>query len=146
AVLDTPVGRLGVSISWEIFFEDRARDAIGNGGGILLNPTNGSSYWLTIVQTQQIASSRLRALETGRWVVQAAPTGFSAFIDPDGTVYQRTGVSERKVIQAEVQLRTGQTLATRAGPWPMIALAITALLAAWTAQQRTATAARRTSR
>ena len=146
AVLDTPVGRLGVSISWEIFFEDRARDAIGNGGEILLNPTNGSSYWLTIVQTQQIASSRLRALETGRWVVQAAPTGFSAFIDPDGTVYQRTGVSERKVIQAEVQLRTGQTLATRAGPWPMIALAITALLAAWTAQQRTATAARRTSR
>ena len=35
----------GISISWEIFFEDRAREAIRNGGQILLNPTNGSSYW-----------------------------------------------------------------------------------------------------
>ena len=143
AVVDTPVGRLGVSISWEIFFEDRARDAIGNGGEVLLNPTNGASYWLTIVQTQQIASSRLRALETGRWVVQAAPTGFSAFIDPDGNVYQRTAVSERKVIQAEVELRTGQTLATRAGPWPMIALALAALAASWVAHQRAPTPPRR---
>lgn len=146
AVLDTPVGRLGVSISWEIFFEDRARDAIGNGGMVLLNPTNGASYWLTIVQTQQIASSRLRALETGRWVVQSAPTGFSAFIDPDGNVHQRTGVSERKVIHAEIELRTGQTLATRAGPWPMIALALAALLAAWIAHRRTNTPPRRKPR
>ena len=146
AVLDTPVGRLGVSISWEIFFEDRARDAIGNGGEVLLNPTNGASYWLTIVQTQQIASSRLRALETGRWVVQSAPTGFSAFIDPDGNVHQRTAVSERKVIQTPVELRTGQTLATRAGPWPMIALAVAVLLAAWIAHQRSTTPPRRKPR
>ena len=34
----------------------------------LLNPTNGSSYSGTIVQTQQVAASRLRAIETGRWV------------------------------------------------------------------------------
>ena len=146
AVVDTPVGRLGVSISWEIFFEDRARDAIGNGGEVLLNPTNGASYWLTIVQTQQVASSRLRALETGRWVVQAAPTGFSAFIDPDGNVYQRTAVSERKVIQTEIELRTGQTLATRAGPWPIIAIALAALAAAWIAHQRSTAPPRRKPR
>jgi len=143
AALDTPAGRLGVSISWEIFFEDRARDAIGNGGEVLLNPTNGASYWLTIVQTQQIASSRLRALETGRWVAQAAPTGFSAFIDPDGNVHQRTAVSERKVIQAEIDLRTGQTLATRSGPWPMLALAAAALVTAWAFRQRGTTPPRR---
>ncbi|WP_420639836.1 apolipoprotein N-acyltransferase [Candidatus Poriferisocius sp.] len=131
AVVDSPAGRLGVSISWEIFFENRARDAIGNGGQVLLNPTNGSSYWLTIVQTQQIASSRLRAMETGRWVAQAAPTGFSAFIDPDGNVHQRTGVSEQKVIQAPVELRTGHTLATHLGPWPMIALALALVATAW---------------
>ncbi|WP_419918998.1 apolipoprotein N-acyltransferase [Candidatus Poriferisocius sp.] len=139
AVLDTPAGRLGVSISWEVFFEDRARDAIGNGGEVLLNPTNGSSYWLTIVQTQQVASSRLRALETGRWVAQASPTGFSAFVDPGGNVYQRTGVSEQAVIQAPVELRTGQTLATRAGPWPMVALALAIGVAAWAFRSRTIT-------
>jgi hypothetical protein len=57
----------------------------------VLNPTNGSSYWLTQVQSQQIASSALRAVESGRWVIQAAPTGFSAIIDPDGVVQQRSG-------------------------------------------------------
>ena len=98
AVLDSELGPLGVAISWEVFFDHRARDAIGNGGAVLLNPTNGSSYWLTIVQSQQIASSQLRALETDRWVLQAAPTGFSAIIDPSGAVVARTGVSEQQVL------------------------------------------------
>jgi apolipoprotein N-acyltransferase len=118
---------VGVAISWEIFFEDRAREAIGEGGQILLNPTNGSSYWLTILQTQQVASSRLRALETGRWVVQAAPTGFSAVVDPDGHVVERTDVGEARVIQQMVELRSGNTLATVVGAWPMRLLALAAL-------------------
>ena len=131
AVLDTALGPLGVSISWEIFFDNRARSAVGDGGGrMLLNPTNGSSYWLTVVQTQQIASSRLRAIETDRWVVQAAPTGFSAVITPDGEVIERTGVSESRVIQTTVELRHGDTLAVRLGVWPVaLAAALTLSLA-----------------
>ena len=58
-----------------MFFGGRAREAVKEGGEALLNPTNGASYTGTIVQTQQVASSRLRAIETGRWVVQAAPDG-----------------------------------------------------------------------
>ena len=131
AVLETPLGPLGVSISWEIFFDHRARNAVGDGDGlILLNPTNGSSYWLTVVQTQQIASSRLRALETDRWVVQAAPTGFSAIITPEGEVIERTGISESRVIQTTVELRRGDTLAVRLGVWPVaVAAALTLSLA-----------------
>ncbi len=136
ATLDTPVGRLGVAISWEIFFEERAVDAIENGGSILLNPTNGSSYWLTIVQSQQIASSRLRAIETGRWVLQAAPTGFSAIVTPDGDVLERTGVSEQRVVQGVVELRDGLTLAVRFGRTPMIALALAALAVAFALEHR----------
>ena len=136
AVLDTPVGPMGVVISWEVFFAPRARDAIGNGGEVLLNPTNGSSYWLTIVQSQQIASSRLRALETGRWVLQAAPTGFSAVVDADGDVLQRTGVSERKVLQATVERRSGQTIATRVGDWPMFLVALTLVAVGWVVERR----------
>lgn len=130
AVLDTDLGRLGVAISWEIFFEDRSRDAIGNGGVVLLNPTNGASYWLTIVQSQQVASSRLRAIETGRWVLQVAPTGFSAVVNPDGEVLARTGVSEQAVLIAEVATRSGETWALRTGPWPLLALAAATVLAA----------------
>ncbi|MCY3926613.1 MAG: apolipoprotein N-acyltransferase, partial [bacterium] len=136
AVLDTDAARLGVLISWEVFFEDRARDAVGNGGTVLLNPTNGASYWLTIVQTQQVASSQLRAIETGRWVVQAAPTGFSAFVSPDGEVVARTGVSERAVLTAEITTRDGRTWAMRAGPWPLLALAAAAVTAAAAAARR----------
>ena len=128
AVLDTPLGPLGVAISWEIFFDHRARSAVGGGDGrVLLNPTNGSSYWLTVVQTQQIASSRLRAIETDRWVVQAAPTGFSAVITPAGDVIERTGISESRVIQTTVELRHGDTLAVRLGAWPVVVAAVLTL-------------------
>lgn len=134
AVVDTPLGRLGVVISWEVFFSDRARSAVGTGGLVVINPTNGSSYTWTILQTQQIASSRLRALETGRWVLQAAPTGFSAFVTPDGKVLHRTGVSERKVITETIELRDGRTWAVRFGPWPVFLAALAVLVAAWRLQ------------
>lgn len=129
AVLESRFGPLGVSISWEVFFDYRSRDAMNNGGRVLLNPTNGSSYWLTIVQTQQVASSRLRALETDRWVLQAAPTGFSAVVAPDGEVLQRTAVSEQAVLFDTIELREGRTLATVVGVWPVLVLSLLTL--AW---------------
>jgi apolipoprotein N-acyltransferase len=88
------------------------------------------------VQTQQIASSRLRALETGRWLVQAAPTGFSAIVSPNGKVLQRTGISEQRVLQGTVQRRSGDTLASLVGPWPMLLLALGAYPLAWWVQRR----------
>ena len=90
------------------------------GGEALLNPTNGASYTGTIVQTQQVASSRLRAIETGRWVAQAAPTGFSEFVTPDGDVIDRTAVSEQAVIRHQIELRTGRTWYVTLGDAPWI--------------------------
>src|SRR5205807_9327393 len=43
-LLRTPAGPLGVLVSYEVFFEDRARAAVGAGGEVLLVPTNASSY------------------------------------------------------------------------------------------------------
>ncbi len=131
--LDTPAGRVGILISWEVFFGDRGRDAIngrGQVGELLLNPTNGSSYPGTQVQTQQVGFSRLRAIETGRWEVQAAPTGFSAFVSPSGDVHQRSAVSERRVEERAIPLREGRTLYLRWGVWPTIVLAVALLIAA----------------
>ena len=126
AILDLPDGtRVGVVISWEVFFAGRAREGVKLGAEAILNPTNGASYTGTIVQTQQVASSRLRAIETGRWVVQAAPTGFTAIVDADGTVRQRTSVSERNVLFDTVELRDGHTWYTNIGDAPfLVALAI----------------------
>ncbi len=154
AVVPTPVGPVGVVISWEVFFSSRARDAIGNGGEVLTNPTNGSSYWLTQVQSQQVASSKLRALETGRWMLQAAPTGFSTIVDPEGHVVDcsitrrdvvptptpwteptdqtcRTTVSEAAVLETTITRRVGQTWQTIVGPWPIMLAALLAAVGAW---------------
>ncbi|MEM9133725.1 MAG: apolipoprotein N-acyltransferase [Actinomycetota bacterium] len=133
-VLDTPVGPVGVSISWEGFFEVRARAAVRDGAQVLANPTNGSSYWLTQVQTQQVASNQLRALENDRWVLQVAPTGFSAVVDPDGTVVQRTGISERATLVDTVEMRSGRTLASIVGFWPVVLAAAAALV--WAHRRR----------
>jgi apolipoprotein N-acyltransferase len=123
AVVELPDGtRLSVVISWEVFFAGRAREGVKLGGEAIINPTNGASYTGTIVQTQQVASSQLRAIENGRWVVQAAPTGFTAIVDADGNVLQRTAVSEQRVVYAEVELREGFTWYTNLGDGPFIAV------------------------
>lgn len=101
--------RAAVAISWEIFFGGRVNEGVVDGATFVINPTNGSSYTWTILQTQQIASSRLRAQEQRRWIIQAAPTGFSAFIDPDGHVHDRTSISESALIERTISLRTGRT-------------------------------------
>jgi apolipoprotein N-acyltransferase len=131
AIVRTPAGDLAIAISWEIFFTNRGRDGVLHGGQILLNPTNGSSYWLTQVQTQQVASSQLRAIETGRWVLQAAPTGFSAIVNPSGDVLERTSISEQAVLQQDVMLRSGDTIATVIGPMPVIWFSAILLALSW---------------
>jgi apolipoprotein N-acyltransferase len=135
-VADTPAGRVGMVISWEVFFPRRVRSAVTDDAQIVLNPTNGSSYWLTQVQTQQIASSALRAVESGRWVVQAAPTGFSAVVDPAGNVHDRTAVGESAVVQHRVQLRDGATIAMVVGDGIAVAVGIGSALAATTWDRR----------
>jgi apolipoprotein N-acyltransferase len=124
AVVTTPFGEFGVVISWEVFFGGRAREAVRHDALVLVNPTNGSSYTGTILQTQQVASSRLRALETGRWVVQVSPTGFSAFVSPSGVVYDRTAQREAAVRTRAVELRSGQTWYVAMGDAPIIVLVI----------------------
>ena len=137
AYVDTDVGRLGVVISWEVFFGNRARDAVQAGSELLLNPTNGSTYTGTSVQTQQIASSRLRAIETGRWVGQVAPTGFSAFVSPDGEVEQRTATKEQAVIvDRAVPLRTGETWYVRWGDNPARLLGLALVAIGWVLDRR----------
>lgn len=134
AVLDAAGTTMAVAISWEVFFPGRANEGIESGGTIVLNPTNGASYTGTILQAQQVASSALRAIETGRHLVQVAPTGFSAFVGPDGSVHDRTGVGERAVIVRDVPLRAGRTVYSRTGDLPWIAAM--AGTAAWLSRRR----------
>jgi apolipoprotein N-acyltransferase len=127
-VLDTPAGRLGVVISYEVFFADRARDAVRAGGRVVLVPTNASSYRDAQIPAQEVAVARLRAIETGRWVVQAAPTGYSAVIDHRGRVRAQSALGGPAVLQAPVDLRTGRTLFVALGDVPWVGIAALVLL------------------
>lgn len=136
-LLRTPAGRLAVVISWEVFFGHRARSGVRAGGQLLYNPTNGSTYTGTFVQTQQVASSRLRAIETGRWEVQVAPTGFSAFVSPEGRVHQRTATKEQAVrVMRGVPLREGQTWYVRWGDLPARVVAVLVVALGWALDRR----------
>ena len=120
-VVTTPHGPAGVVISYEVFYADRARDAIGHGGQVLLAPTNTASYRTSQVPEQELAAVRLRAWETGRWVVQAAPTGHSLIATPNAEIVAETRLDEQAVVGHTVRLRTGTTPYVTWGDVPVLA-------------------------
>lgn len=125
--LDVADTRVAVAISWEVFFGGRVNEGVVDGATFIINPTNGSSYTGTILQTQQLASSRIRAREQSRWLVQVAPTGFSAFVSPNGQIIDRTDISRSAIVDHTISLRSGRTFYSRMGNSPYI-LGLIALL------------------
>jgi apolipoprotein N-acyltransferase len=113
----------GVLISYEGFFDDRARNAVRAGAEVLVIPTNASSYKTTQLPSQQIAAAQLRALETNRDVFQAGPTGYSAFIQANGDIDKLTGLGTRETFIRTFTVRTNQTPYVRYNDAPMLALA-----------------------
>lgn len=123
-LLQTKAGPLAISISYEVFFPRRSRDSVRRGAEILLVPTNAASFRTAQVPGQELAAARIRAVETGRWVLQAAPTGYSAFVDPKGEVRRRSVLGDSQVLTQEVHRRQGRTPFVAWGPWPWLLLAL----------------------
>ena len=66
---------------------------------------------------QQFAITRLRAMETGRWVAVATTNGVSGLIAPDGHVIATADKRTRAVLVERLGLTSQLTPATRIGPW-----------------------------
>lgn len=130
-VLRTPVARLGTMISFEVFFAHRGRDPTVHGADLLIVPTNTSSYRTSQVPTQEVAADRLQAIAEGRYLVQAAPTGFSDLVTPNGSVLSRSVLGRRQVLLGTVYLRRGLTPYARGGGLPVLAASGAALVAGW---------------
>ncbi len=128
-VLTTSLGDIAVATSYEVYFSELVRDGVRAGGRIVANPTLASSYSTSVVPSQSLASARLRAVETGRWVLQASTTGYSAIVSPDGEVTHRSELRESVVLAGDVELRSGSTPALVLGSWPLVAAA--AVVLAW---------------
>ena len=109
---------VGVSTCWEIAFDRSARKAVQSGAQFLSVPTNNATFGRTQMTYQQLAMSQLRAVEHGRAVVVAATSGVSAIIAPDGHTSSRSGFFEPATLEGTIPLHTGETIATKIGPWP----------------------------
>jgi apolipoprotein N-acyltransferase len=117
-------------ICFEVAYDGLVRDVVRGGAQVLVVQTNNATYNGTGQPYQQMAMSRLRAVETGRDVLVTATSGISAVVRADGRVAQQAPEKVARTLVAEVPLRDRQTLATRLGWWPEWLLAAAGLAAA----------------
>ncbi|HZD74208.1 MAG TPA: apolipoprotein N-acyltransferase [Actinomycetota bacterium] len=125
--------RIGTIICWESAYAEDPRTLTREGAQVVVVATNNASFGEGPASRQHLASSQLRAVEEGRTVVQAAVSGASAVIGPDGVARQRTGLYEQVTIRAAVVPRSGLTLYARFGQAieaALVALAVITLVIA----------------
>jgi apolipoprotein N-acyltransferase len=108
----------GAIICFEVAYDGLVRDTVSSGANVLLVQTNNATFGFTDESVQQLAISRIRAIEHGRSVVHVSTVGVSAMITPDGTAHQQTALFTPAVLSADLPLRTDLTVADRIGPWP----------------------------
>ncbi len=128
-VMQLGPAKIGDVICFEVAYDEIVRDTVDSGARVLVVQTNNATYARTGQPEQQLAMSRLRAVEHGRAVLIAATSGISAVIAPDGTVEQRTAELTPAELSATVPLRDGTTVADRVGALPEWTLAVGGLLA-----------------
>jgi apolipoprotein N-acyltransferase len=122
-LFDVGPARAGVLMCFEVAYDGLVRDLVHGGANLIVVPTNNATYTGTGQIEQQFAMSRLRAIETGRWVVVASTNGISGIVGPDGAVAARAPERVQAVLEREIPLQTRLTPAMRAGAWPELALA-----------------------
>jgi apolipoprotein N-acyltransferase len=121
---------LGDVICFEVAYDSLVRSSVRAGAQMLVVQTNNATFGHTAETYQQLAMSRLRAVETGRTVAQVATTGISAVVGPDGAVQAQSGaLFTPAIVVSRITLRTGTTLAVRLGAVPELVLAAMAVVA-----------------
>lgn len=121
---------VAVMICYEAVFGEEVITALPE-AGLLVNVSNDGWFGRSIGPLQHFQIARMRAIETGRWLLRATNTGVTAIVDHDGEVRERLPQFETAVLRADVQPREGATPYVRWGN-AFVALLALALLAAAT--------------
>jgi apolipoprotein N-acyltransferase len=108
---------IGTPICYENSFPEIDRAMVRQGAGFLVVTINNASYGRTAASEQHLQMSRLRAVENGRWVVHAAVSGISAFIDPAGEIIDHRELFEPAVMRGVVVSSSATTVYARFGDW-----------------------------
>jgi apolipoprotein N-acyltransferase len=122
-VFTIPQGRFATAICFESAFPGLVREFVDRGARLLVVSTNDSSFERTQAARQHLAFAQLRAAEHRMWVVQAALTGISSFVEPSGKAVSQTGLFQRTVVEGDVRFATTRTVYGRLGDWlPIVCL------------------------
>ncbi len=115
--IETPAGavRVGIAICFDIIFDTQAEAMVDGGAELILAQTNNADFGRTDESAQQLAIARLRAVETGRALVNISTVGTSAVVAPDGGDLDRLVPHTAGAMVAEVPLVDGETPALRFG-------------------------------
>ncbi|OZC42544.1 apolipoprotein N-acyltransferase [Rhodococcus sp. 15-725-2-2b] len=117
-VLDLAGVPVAVATCYEVAFDALLTDSVRAGAQLIAVPTNNATFGRTNMTYQQLAMSRVRAVEHGRSVVVSATSGVSAVIDARGEVVERTELFTPAAVVTEVSLSTTLTPATITGSVP----------------------------
>lgn len=133
--VDGEGGRFAVvpTICFEVAYDGLMREAVHHAEdagdpSVLLVQTNNATFGYTPESTQQLAISRIRAIEHGRPVAHVSTVGVSAVIAPDGSVNHLTELFTPAQVVETLDARRGLTPSDRLGPWVEVGAAITLLL------------------
>jgi apolipoprotein N-acyltransferase len=118
---------IGDTICYDIGYDGVTRRAVDAGAQLIVVQTSNAAFTGTSQPEQQWDISRLRAIETGRWVVVPSTNGISGVVDPTGRSVERAPLHQPATISAEVTLASGRTPAIVAGrylEWLLLALGL----------------------
>ncbi len=127
----------GDTICWDIAFDGLIREAVAGGAQMLVVQTSNASFSGTAQPEQQFKISRLRAIETGRWVLVPSTNGISGIIDATGHVVARAPMHAPATLSASVPLANGSPPGVLLGGWLNYALMLGGLAAIGWAWRRT---------
>jgi apolipoprotein N-acyltransferase len=121
--------KIGAPICYESIFGELFSQFVKNGAQLMCVITNDAWWGNTPGHKQHFEMSRLRAIETRRYILRAANTGISAFIDPLGNDNQKTKYTTRTAISQTVYPNNKITFYTQYGDYlARIMLGVAALI------------------
>jgi len=112
---------LAASICYEDAFGNEARDALPQ-AAYLVNVTNDAWFGNSSAPYQHVQMARMRALESGRYLLRATNTGITAVISPKGQIISQAPLFQQASVVAEISPRSGATPYVRFGDGTMVAL------------------------
>lgn len=120
---------LAASICYEDVFGNEARDALPQ-AAYLVNVTNDAWFGDSMAPRQHVQMARMRALESGRYMLRATNTGITAAIDPKGRIIDQAPMFQQASVVAEITPMAGATPYVRFGDYGVIGflIALTVLL------------------